>query len=425
MKDSLLINPLLNNDLSQNKTISISKINSPKKLSQKIDSKSQTSSNFLYNKKISRNNNYNNENNINHLNYIKKFFTNDININKNKKKNLFVNSIQLDKNYLRLISTRYIQNNNNLSIEDNDKNSSEEALNSKYINYKKDRTDIVKYRFLQSQRNYYKRISNLKENSFIPKDIINFKMILKEYKNSNYLKKMNYLLLKSNNINSKRNKRKTENSSFPSIQNSFHKINNGKIQKNKSFIYFKFKNKDIKNATLKNQKLFKNINNKVNNFSQRLKNYFDNKLQKEQENYVKKINSINKFNNSYESEKIINDNYNKYLNDISSTESNKSRSKENKISFANKNILNKIISKKMKHKSIHIRNVIFNLDKNKLNYSIIKNKDNTNNEKQKKIFKSDNIKSILKLKKISINNKSNPEINKNDIFNQIIREKHF
>ena len=134
MKNPLLINPLLNKDLSPKKTISISNINTPKYLSQKIDSKSQTSSNFLYYKINSRNNYYNNQNNINKLNYIKGFFTNDINSIRNS--NLFINTIQLDKNNLRLISSRNIQN-RNLSIVDNDKNSSEEVFNRKNIINKK------------------------------------------------------------------------------------------------------------------------------------------------------------------------------------------------------------------------------------------------------------------------------------------------
>ena len=415
MKDSLLINPFINRDLSPNKTISISKINTPKNISQKIDSKSQTSSNFLYYSKNSRNNYYNKENNINGLNYIKGFFTNDIDINSNINKNLFINTIQLDKNNLRLISTRYIQN-KNISLADNDKNNSEEVL-SKYINSKKNRTDIVKNRFLQSQKNFYKRISNLKENNFIQNNLINFKIMLKEYKNSNSLKKKNYLLLKTNNINPKSNGNKGESTSFPSIQNSLHKTNNGKINKNNSIIYIKFKNKDIKNATLKN----KSINNKVNIYSQRLKYNYENKLQKEDRNDAKKINGNNKVNNSFESKKIINDNYNKYLNDISSTDSNKSKSKDNKISSVNTKILNKILYKKMKHKAIHIKNGIFNLNKNKLNISVVENNNNKKKEKQKNIFfRDNNIKSLLSLKKQSGVSKSNPEINQNVIFNPLI-----
>ena len=175
MKEPLLINSLLDKDnknLFENKRISISNINSPNNLSQKIDSKSQTSSSFIHYKKYSRNNYFNNENNINQLNFIKGFFTNDVNSNSNsyRNNNLFINSIQLDKNYLRLISIRDMKN-KNLSRVDNDKNSPEEIFNTKYINNKKNRTDVVKYRFLQSQRNYYKRILNLKENSFIQKDI--------------------------------------------------------------------------------------------------------------------------------------------------------------------------------------------------------------------------------------------------------------
>ena len=256
--------------------------------------------------------------------------------------------------------------------------------------------------------------------------------MLKEYKNSNSLKKMNYLLLKSNIINPKNNKSKSENTPFPSIQNSLHKVNNGKKNNNNSIIYIKFRNKDIKNACSPKRKLYKNTINKINNFSERIKKNIDNKLQKEEKNDIKKINSNNKCNNSYESKKIINDNYNKYLNDISSTDSNKSKD-SNRISSVNKNIFNKIISKKMKQKTIHIKKGIFNLNKNKLNISIIENQDNKEKKEilKNNFFKDNKVKNInfksilLRFKNILIDNKNNPEINQNGIFNPLIRENLF
>ena len=109
------------------------------------------------------------------------------------------------------------------------------------------------------------------------------------------------------------------------------------------------------------------------------------------------------------------------MNDISSTDSNKSKSKDNKISSVNTKILNKILYKKMKHKAIHIKNGIFNLNKNKLNISVVENNNNEKKEKQKNIFfRDNNIKSLLSLKKQSGLSKSNPEINQNVIFNPLI-----
>ena len=81
----------------------------------------------------------------------------------------------------------------------------------------------------------------------------------------------------------------------------------------------------------------------------------------------------------------------------------------------------------MKHKIINIKNGIFNLNKNKLNISIQDNKDNKNTEKLQYNFEKDNnnIKSIIKVKKLTIDNNSHHEINKNIIFNPFLRQKLF
>ena len=117
LKDSLIINSSIHKDLSPNITISNSKIIIPKENIQKIDNKSQTSSNFIYNTNLI--NNY--QNNIkkgysyDKVNHLKEYFINDNNIyndnetNHKKKYNIYINNIQLDKNSLRLISTRFIK----------------------------------------------------------------------------------------------------------------------------------------------------------------------------------------------------------------------------------------------------------------------------------------------------------------------------
>ena len=412
IRDSLSFSPLINKDILPNKTISISKINSPKYIPQKVDNKSQTSSNFLFH-------NINSRNNI-----IKELFSNNIDLTNNtKNNNLLINTIQLDKNYLRLISTKNIDNIDNKEIVSlvNSKNNSD-ILHSQYMNNKKLRADIVKFRFLQSQKNYYKRITNLKDLNIFKKNINNFKIKFDELKKTSSLKNINYFaLFKNNNLKINRKENKKGNSSFPSINPSPFSSDKKKIKlnRNNSIIYIKFKDKDIKDDILKNKKS-KNINQQANFFSHRINYKYNNKKQNNNDNSFNKNNKKTD-NISHESKKIINDNYNKYLNDISSSDSDKSNDKK-KLKSVNKNIINKLLSKKMKHKIINIKNGLFNLDKNKLNISLQEIKNNENNEKSNK---DNNIKSVLKIKKLSIDNNSIPEINKNIIFNPLLRQKLF
>ena len=303
LKDSLIINSSIHKDLSPNITISNSKIIIPKENIQKIDNKSQTSSNFIYNTNLI--NNY--QNNIkkgysyDKVNHLKEYFINDNNIyndnetNHKKKYNIYINNIQLDKNSLRLISTRFIKNKRMPLIRSNS-----EFLVVSNINIKKNRSDIVKFRFLQSQKNYYKRISNLKDFNDLKNNLNNFKLESNDFEKNKSIKKRNNALLNSYK----------EKASLPfiynSIQNSHYKNNN---KKNK-IIYINFKNKDRKEDIIQKQKLFRHI--EQNFSSNRIK---INKLKKEEEKNINKINNNNKSNN------------NRYINNISS-ESNKS--KENK-----------------------------------------------------------------------------------------------
>jgi len=417
IRDSLSYSPLINKEKHPNKTISISKINSPKYIPQKVDSKSQTSSNIVFHTINSRNNI-----NDNQLSFIKELFSNNIEYYNNNKKNsnVLINTIQLDKNHLRLISTKNINNKEIVSLDNSKSNSS--ILYSHYMNNKKLRADIVKFRFLQSQKNYYKRINNLNDINILKKNINNFKIKFDELKNNSSLKKINnFLLFKNNNLKIKRKENKKDNSSFPSINNSLFSLDKKKIKlnKNNSIIYIKFKDKDIKDDILKNKK-YKSINQQTKFFSHRIHYKYNKKMTNNQNNSFNK-NNKKTINISHDSRKIINDNYNKYLNDISSSDSDKSNDKK-KLKSVNKNIINKLLSKKVKHKIINIKNGLFNLNKNKLNISIQEIKNNENNEKSNK---DNNIKSVLKIKKLSIDNNNIPEINKNIIFNPLLRQKLF
>ena len=117
-------------------------------------------------------------------------------------------------------------------------------------------------------------------------------------------------------------------------------------------------------------------------------------------------------NKSTSPEKIIEDNYNEYLNDISCSESNKS----------NNEIVSKIKYKKNLEDKITIRikdlkKKIFNYDKNDINKNIKRNKMNEN------ILKMDK---TIKLKKMAFKKRKDAEVNKNiNIDNPILRKKLF
>ena len=82
----------------------------------------------------------------------------------------------------------------------------------------------MKFRFLQSQKNYYKRISNLKDFNDLKNNLNNFKLESNDFEKNKSIKKRNNALLNSYK----------EKASLPfiynSIQNSHYKNNNKKIK---------------------------------------------------------------------------------------------------------------------------------------------------------------------------------------------------
>lgn len=380
------INILKEPSTNKNKLISyqtISKLNSPKNTVIKKDNKSQTSTNFLFQKIFSKYNLFNNRKE-NYINSLKRFhhindFFNEENDSISNNKNAFsIHSIQLDNNRLRLISTRNIQE-PKTSLLDNLKNSSK-LFNIQYINSKKKRTDIVKYKFLLSKKNYYKRISNLKENSLFNKnDLSDFELKLKIFKTTKT--KENYLLLKPNNnyIKAKRDKIDKDHSSLPSI----HKIFYENLFRNNLNISSKIKNnkKNYKICLKKHKFDLKKKNVSIN---------IDNKLQK-----------------------IINDNYKEYLNDISGSDSNRSERTNEPLTHKNKKISDKFFFSKINRKVIFVKNGLYKLKKNSHDYDI-SSKENGDIEKCKlDIFTPDKINSVYKI--IGKQNDNSRELNKNNI----------
>ena len=379
----------LNNRKSNLNTFS--KINIPRN---SILKKNKTSSNFILYKINSLYNSNDSKENLTkldekQLDKSKEIFNNDINSFNSftSRRNNGVNTIQLDENYLRLISTKNIKNKRASSLLYNIKNNSQ-FINSLYIPNKKKRADLIKYKYLLGKINYFKRIFHLKDGLTLKSKRNNlspFQLNIKYNIYNDDLNKSKYLLLQSEEIKS--NKNINENFSFPSIP--YHKIHNN-IRK------FRFTSIKIKKDFYQN----KNTNQNNNNTGNKKNNLIDN-IKDNEEN-----------NKSTSPEKIIEDNYNEYLNDISCSESNKSKNEiRSKIKYK-KNLEDKI-TKRIKD----LKKKIFNYDKNDINKNIKRNKMNEN------ILKMDK---TIKLKKMTFKKRKDAEVNKNiNIDNPILRKKLF
>ena len=355
-----------------------SKINIPRN---SILKKNKTSSNFILYKINSLYNSNDSKENLTkldekQLDKSKEIFNNDINSFNSftSRRNNGVNTIQLDENYLRLISTKNIKNKRASSLLYNIKNNSQ-FINSLYIPNKKKRADLIKYKYLLGKINYFKRIFHLKDGLTLKSKRNNlspFQLNIKYNIYNDDLNKSKYLLLQSEEIKS--NKNINENFSFPSIP--YHKIHNN-IRK------FRFTSIKIKKDFYQK----KNTNQNNNNIGNKKNNLID----------ITKDNEEN--NKSTSPEKIIEDNYNEYLNDISCSESNKSKNEiRSKIKYK-KNLEDKI-TKRIKD----LKKKIFNYDKNDINKNIKRNKMNEN------ILKMDK---TIKLKKMAFKKRKDAEVNKN------------
>ena len=379
----------LNNRKSNLNTFS--KINIPRN---SILKKNKTSSNFILYKINSLYNSNDSKENLTkldekQLDKSKEIFNNDINSFNSftSRRNNGVNTIQLDENYLRLISTKNIKNKRASSLLYNIKNNSQ-FINSLYIPNKKKRADLIKYKYLLGKINYFKRIFHLKDGLTLKSKRNNlspFQLNIKYNIYNDDLNKSKYLLLQSEEIKS--NKNIKENFSFPSIP--YHKIHNN-IRK------FRFTSIKIKKDFYQK----KNTNQNNNNIGNKKNNLIDNTKDNEENN------------KSTSPEKIIEDNYNEYLNDISCSESNKSKNEiRSKIKYK-KNLEDKI-TKRIKD----LKKKIFNYDKNDINKNIKRNKMNEN------ILKMDK---TIKLKKMTFKKRKDAEVNKNiNIDNPILRKKLF
>ena len=384
----------LNNRKSNMNTFS--KINTPRNA---ISTKNKTSSNFILYKINSLYNNNDSKENLTkldekQLDKSKEIFNNDINSFNSfisRKKNC-INTVKLDENYLRLISTKYIKNKRASSLIYEAKNNSQ-FINSLYIPNKRKRADLIKYKYLLGKINYFRRIFNLNDDLALRSkrnNISPFHLNIKYNIYNDDLNKSRCLLLQSEEMKS--NKNMNENFSFPSIQN--HSIQNN---------YRKFRFTSIKIKRDFYQK--KNSSQKGNNKNNK-------NIKSRQYNSIDNSKDNNENNKSTSPGKIIEDNYNEYLNDISCSESNNSKTKiQSKISFR-KNLEDRI-TKRIKD----LKKKIFNYDENDIYKNIKRCNINENILKMNK---------TIKLKKMTFKKKKVSEVNKNvNIDNPILRKKIF
>jgi hypothetical protein len=266
-------------------------------------------------------------------------------------------------------------------------------INSLYIPNKRKRADLIKYKYLLGKINYFRRIFNLNDDLALRSkrnNISPFHLNIKYNIYNDDLNKSRCLLLQSEEMKS--NKNMNENFSFPSIQN--HSIQN-------NYRKFRFTSIKIKRDFYQNKNSIQKGNNKNN------KN-----IKSKQYNSIDNSKDNNENNKSTSPGKIIEDNYNEYLNDISCSESNNSKTKiQSKISFR-KNMEDRI-TKRIKD----LKKKIFNYDKNDIYKNIKKCKINENILKMNK---------TIKLKKMTFKKKKVSEVNKNvNIDNPILRKKIF
>jgi hypothetical protein len=279
-----------------------------------------------------------------------------------------------------LISTKNIQEPKTSLLDNMKKNS--KLFNIHLINSHKKRTDIVKNKFLLSKKNYYKRIFDFKENNLFNKNSLNdFKLKLKIFEIAKT--KENCLLLKQNYnyIKIKRDKTDKNHSSLPSVYKSFYE-----------------------NLTRRNLNISSKIKNNKNNCKICLKKHkFDLKKKSINKNIDSKL------------QKIINDNYKEYLNDISGSDSNKSERTKEPLTHKNRQLSDKILFSKINRKVIFVKNGLNKLYKSNNNLDI-SSKENGDVEKCKlDLFTPDKINSVYKIKNIANQNDNFRETNKNNI----------
>ena len=273
---------------------------------------------------------------------------------------------------------------------------------------KKRKIDFIKYKFLIGQKNYYKRLFEQDDFSFstyYSKKINPYlrKKPKKYYFNVDEFKKI-FAEQDDMCIYSMRDWHKNFSiSSLKHLNNNLPKKNNCKI--NNLYTTIKIRKNNIPNILRKTNEILEDDKNEIIKKNDYL-------IKKLNENKKNKINQENKeLDKSPEKEKIIYDNYNKYINNISSSESNKSQNAIKNININNKSHRVLVISLRS------LKNKLFLNDRNKMNQ--YGKRINNNNSS----IMINNNKKFLKLKNI-ISNRKKEDINKSIIIgNAVLRKK--
>ena len=245
------------------------------------------------------------------------------------RKSLLSNSVQFDSNFFKRLSKNKIMNKILASKTCDIQNYYRIFPLLNVVTNKKRKIDFIKYKFFLGQKNYYKRLFeqddfsfssyySKKINPYLRKNPKRYLFNVEELKNI-FAEKDN------KNIHSIKNDEK--NFSISSVKCSNINSNKKNNHKKDNYTTIKIKKLNMPSITKRPNKISYENNEIVKQYEVKvLKKNKTNKEHKEHKEYIQHIKSKGQ-------EKIIDDNYNKYLNNISSSESNKSK---NEIKNKNK-----------------------------------------------------------------------------------------
>ena len=321
--------------------------------------KNKTSSNFnIYKNCILLNNSSKDFHNKND-----DFLFNNINSFSNKKINS-INSVQFNLNNHRNISSKNIRSKKVFSSRTYDK-----KINANIIHWlnitqiKKKKIDFIKYKFLLGQKNYYKRLfdqDDLGFSLYYSKKIKPYsKKNSKIYSHEELLKK---LFLEQEELNAQSMKDGSKNLSIISFKNNHRSPSKKNIFRLSNYTNLRIRKYNTPNVLKKSNELLLESNKS----KLIVRNTRYNMFEKSEEKEDNKNCNISKG-----KEKNIDDIYKEYLNGISSSESNKSKSKN----LSKKKYQYKICSIKS------LKNKFLLNSKNEISQSIRKINENNNSNK--------------------------------------------
>ena len=322
----------------------------------------------------------------------------------NNKKNSFINSVQLDINYLSKFPSNNIKSKIFWALISDKKNNENNLSPLNKTPQKRKKIDFIKYKFLLGQRNYYQRYDYDYSPFYYKKKYPYLNISPKKLHNKDKILKKFFYDRDSINAQSMKNikdeKEVKENISNPStidMKNIFPKSNNIKPNNYTSIKIKKYNNSSILSSS-------SNKLRSTNNFE------FEYNIRSIKNIIYERLKEIEEYNKLKEKNKIIDDNYNEYLNRISPSDSKIIINKNMNIKLKNKN--------KNKKLKIPKNIIIFNVKKDE-NKHIRKIKRNNNSNLNINYNNSFDCKKLISNKKKNVD-----DISKNIIIgNGILREK--